>query len=801
MNDGISGVQLSCRSDVDVSRLFQDESSSCNNKIDEVFLHSRAVGRQAMQTLFQEGFKAGCHCKKYDCQSASIYEVRNMRMQVWGDEPDRHERFNQLLKLFNLLSIATTSNMDPFKSAINREPTYKIGSLTVCEEAWANALGMNWTDRMFRRAQNSALSGTLEPPKEKRYGKAGVRADGAIAWLLCYAEDYGDFSPVEADVIFLQERLKKGVYARYKDDMISLNQLYLSHNRFLEVWIKRQPLIKCITESPGFKKCQTCFALNELSKIPYLKKVSKVLIELLQQRHYTQQMRERVDLLASCQISMLRESRITLLIDGMDQHKCQIPGWNNISSSNETYEMEKFSKLGQLLIGVRAWYNCNGPKETLYLFVIDGMLKKNSNSTIECIHRAILDIHSKFMEAKRPFPEFLRVQADNASDNKSKFVFGYLSDLARRRIFLKLTIAFLYRGHTHSCIDQVFSVVARALRHHRTVTTEQFDQVVLQSTQAYRPTLIRLKLIHDCKSYYNNCLCAIKGHSKPHQFRFWSVIDGSRGQYRQWASSMWYPDNYIPKEVVSPLTRRSQQLFEELNKERTDENGIVRDSVLNDTTEEISAESRVVDELSVDYIQFMARYPRLDSIPGIAPFKSIDEIQGTLTDLAKYRDSVAHKFFEDAEFDALQLYLNRRIALWNNKDNILSTWKWPVTDKSDADVILASRSSTIFEQWKIADAEGMALLDKKSQNIVLTYTRELDGEGPNSVKSSAKKNKKKPILAGPRRKSDRLRTKRKRRDSSDESSSSSSSSSSSEEESDQSSSEEDEDSDEDSDYG
>ena len=571
----------------------------------EKTLHERAVGSKARAKLFEEKFNPSC-CRqlnsRHPCNGASIFEVQSMRDDVWGSIPDRSERSDRLFNLLRHLSVATSSNTNSFVGEVRKIVDYKIGTLTVCAQAFAEALAMNQTGDMFQSCLRSVKAGAAVKVVKKRVCKRGARGEAAVGWLVTYTNNYGHFSPTDKDVVFTDERKQYAVYARYVLEFIGK---HLTSTHFYGCWKKYCPHIKCIVESPGFKKCSTCSTVDDQICKVGLNKYEKRFLEIFYDRHLAQQRNERADLEASKQLSTTRQGKITMIIDSMDQKKSEIPGWNSCRSSNQTEAMQKLNKVGQVVIGVRVWYYLNSPQESLYLYVLDSILKKDSNSTIQCLQDTLTDLYLKFNAENQKFPEFLRINFDNASDNKNQYVLGYLSDLIRRQTLLNITGAFLYRGHTHSEIDQSFSSVAELLRRNRTVTHDQFDAVlrtVVHQTEI-KVFVIRLDHIHDCKTYYEGHLCNIEGIRTPHQFRFWNHDGKCRSQFRMWAGTKWYPHKYRLVQEEAKVEVSLNNVMREMERSTVDNEGSAADSVLDSVRGTLPLSVRLANEENLSYVE------------------------------------------------------------------------------------------------------------------------------------------------------------------------------------------------------
>jgi hypothetical protein len=65
-------------------------------------------------------------------------------------------------------------------------------------------------------------------------------------------------------------------------------------------------------------------------------------------------------------------------------------------------------------------------------------------------------------------PRTMWLQFDNCGENKNKEMFAYLSLLIENHIFDEIEVGFLIVGHTHSSIDQYFSVISKAIKSKKT---------------------------------------------------------------------------------------------------------------------------------------------------------------------------------------------------------------------------------------------------------------------------------------------------------------------------------------------
>lgn len=133
-------------------------------------------------------------------------------------------------------------------------------------------------------------------------------------------------------------------------------------------------------------------------------------------------------------------------------------------------------------------------------------------------------------------------------------MFAFLTDLVRRKVFLKVKACFLMVGHTHDDIDQLFSVIAGHLKQIHIVCPDQASlfQAIRNAfkTDSEKPIITELKAtsLPDYKNLYKDAIDRkIAYHQEPHQFRITCYNEGQPNEivlvhYKNWAESQfWLP--------------------------------------------------------------------------------------------------------------------------------------------------------------------------------------------------------------------------------------------------------------------
>ncbi|KAL3694657.1 hypothetical protein R1sor_008308 [Riccia sorocarpa] len=120
----------------------------------------------------------------------------------------------------------------------------------------------------------------------------------------------------------------------------------------------------------------------------------------------------------------------------------------------------------------------------------------------------------------KPLPLVFMLQMDNsAKDNKNVHVLAFCSELVIRGVFETVEVNFLMVGHTHEDVNALFSKVS-AQTINKDVLTLPTLMAEIWDSETMHPVPLLLEEVADYKSYVDNFLGPLVGHSQPLDFRF-----------------------------------------------------------------------------------------------------------------------------------------------------------------------------------------------------------------------------------------------------------------------------------------
>ena len=255
---------------------------------------------------------------------------------------------------------------------------------------------------------------------------------------------------------------------------------------------------------------------------------------------------------------------ISCIIDSSTQHYHKCPSLAKFLKNDVEY-----SYLQQSLTCV----HFHGQRT--FLFPRMPFHDKGSNWSLQCLSFALQELAKSkiYSSSEQGLPKTIFVQMDNcAGDNKNKFVFGYFASLVANGTFDTVVVSFLLVGHTHEDVDQIFSIIAKKLRKHASITLTEFDKLLrkaLKKAARKRVRVHRFPGTMDFRSWVNPCVDSeLAGYSVPCTFVF--ECDSSSGtrvavmKYKSfWCSETWFPKPGPSADAANDLYREAEGKAEE----------------------------------------------------------------------------------------------------------------------------------------------------------------------------------------------------------------------------------------------
>lgn len=344
-----------------------------------------------------------------------------------------------------------------------------------------------------------------------------TKSKSAVEWLKYYATSFGEKLPNTCQIHLPPCSTKLHVYER----MVSESQVEfpepISYSHFLRLWREEASYI-AIPKHNRFSKCDTCTLIK--TKLGETRDPAKraILIEK-REKHLRLQNMERQKYYKHQTKAKIHSSKyLSIIIDGMDQSKTQIPHFVHASKFTSSMWRLRVHLVGVILhgIGVYGFFD----------------LFEYSHST----NLTLSVLLSIFYMLKESLPDVLYLQMDNcARENKNRYVLAFMAYLVERKIFRKVKISFLMVGHTHEDVDQVFSKFSHWLIH--AATTLEKLMTGFEKCFSPRPTSIRTSDVYNITEWLTPHINAIKNHSRPHVFKITSDESGkARLFWKEWST-------------------------------------------------------------------------------------------------------------------------------------------------------------------------------------------------------------------------------------------------------------------------
>ena len=308
-----------------------------------------------------------------------------------------------------------------------------------------------------------------------------------IAFIRTYCEERGERMPNSDDLrISFSKRI---VFQSFVQNFPNADE-----SKFYRLWNNYCADIKKCRWKGDFAVCDTCKKCAQVDCSPQVNQETRKENKIFLKRHLKSVQLMRYGYALRREKAREHPSTfMSMIIDACDSNTTTLPNIKSMSKSEDKY---REYMLKHKVMGVRV----HGLRNRDYLYMSPPFLGKKvgSNLTIEALAKTLkyeeklrLDkrktcfvfplmiISPFFTSSELGWPSTLFLQLDNTSkENKNQYVFAYLTHLVNTGVFKTIYLSFLVPGHTHEDIDQLFSVLTKALRKKDAYTFEQWKSIV-----------------------------------------------------------------------------------------------------------------------------------------------------------------------------------------------------------------------------------------------------------------------------------------------------------------------------------
>lgn len=164
---------------------------------------------------------------------------------------------------------------------------------------------------------------------------------------------------------------------------------------------------------------------------------------------------------------------------------------------------------------------------------VDQLIAGGANLAIEIQRVAIETLATELAKLGQELPKIINFQFDNCGENKNKEMFAFFASVIELEIFDEIRVNFLIVGHTHSNLDQFFSVYSKKIRKSEFIASPLAMQELYNSAhnltkhpefEPRRHALEFLRFTHDWVTFFGPILNKkLKWYKIPHCFRLTRV--------------------------------------------------------------------------------------------------------------------------------------------------------------------------------------------------------------------------------------------------------------------------------------
>ncbi|KXJ18305.1 hypothetical protein AC249_AIPGENE23463 [Exaiptasia diaphana] len=497
------------------SALVARKNHKFNNVKEQKQRHVRKI-RALENAQINKTLSFSC-CKANKCMKAfETEEIKKWRKPFWEKSQDKQRQY-----LLNAFALSLYYSRETHQ----RRFSFSVNGKAVCHNAWYKILGIShgWFYGLLRQYEEGRASG-----ESNRCGVTWMtsRMRIAIVWLKRHVESSGDRMPHEDRICLPSCQSKNEIYKLYLSDCKNGKIDFVCKASFKQMW--RQHFSKVIIPKQNkFTKCGVCTLLkHSLRNTQDVKEREKLSDK--RKVHLEQQCAERNHYYANrLKAELEPEKYLSLIVDGMDQAKTNLPHVTTISKTEQSHYL-KSHVTGAISHGHRR----------VFSFVDLLQWKHDTNLTLN----VLLQIFLRIAKEKR-LPPYLLLQMDNCyRECKNKYVMAFASYLVEIELFKEVYVSYLMVGHTHEDVDQFFSRISLKLRSNNVWTLPQLHNTIRSSYNPV-PESCDVKVMFDISGWLKKHIVRpLKNHVYPHAFKYY--LDQKDGKakmlYKNWADdNMW----------------------------------------------------------------------------------------------------------------------------------------------------------------------------------------------------------------------------------------------------------------------
>jgi hypothetical protein len=332
---------------------------------------------------------------------------------------------------------------------------FRLNGKVVCRSVWLGMYGICGTGSQYNKMRERVEQGLAEAYDKDNCNDGDVNGCtkgqtqtcawmGVCSWFCLYAHCNGDYMP-DRDKTVLPHIDLKALHAEYKADMSYHGRSgAASYEYFVKVW-NGEPLLESFQISTlkyNFEHCDIC--TEHATALANAKTaLERQEIKRVRALHLEQCKKERM-----CYEVVVRKAEA-----GLVTSLC-IDGWSIWTTTAPHFcrSIKGLQVKGGIALKVTGAI-VHGPPGvgSLHFYISDETVPHDTNLNVEVIRRTLLKIAEK-----GALHDTIHIQADNAGDNKNRWMFSFMMQLVRQGVGKKIVLAMLIVGHTHIDIDQKF---------------------------------------------------------------------------------------------------------------------------------------------------------------------------------------------------------------------------------------------------------------------------------------------------------------------------------------------------------